>query len=187
MIISGVWCADKAAYNYLVYLQKQKLKTPYERHYLLLSLVETLLVKIRCICDYELSKYNEIDRIIKYSTPKVLRLMSVIRSFKSETSSSCLETNIQALNECNFKSLSDQIVKKCEELSSDNNEVEKLINNFKDMINVSDDLQDKVTNIEEFDCSKDSGQGSSLSSNLAIDRSSSNTINNSPKFNKQNK
>lgn len=43
----GPWCADRAAYNLLHLSEKLKVKTPYERHYLLFNLVTTLFVKIR--------------------------------------------------------------------------------------------------------------------------------------------
>lgn len=48
----GPWCADKAAHNLLLQIEKQKVKTPYERHYLLLCLIFTMFVEVRAYCDY---------------------------------------------------------------------------------------------------------------------------------------
>ena len=45
--ISGPWCADRAALVLLVQLEKLKVKTPYERHFLLLCMVSSVMVKIR--------------------------------------------------------------------------------------------------------------------------------------------
>ena len=46
-ICSGPWCADRAALVLLIQLEKLKVKTPYERHFLLLCLVSTVMVQVR--------------------------------------------------------------------------------------------------------------------------------------------
>lgn len=43
----GPWCADRAALTVLVRTEKLKVKTPYERHYLLLNMVSSIMIKIR--------------------------------------------------------------------------------------------------------------------------------------------
>lgn len=43
----GPWCADRAALALLILTEKLKMKTPYERHYLLLNLVASVFIKIR--------------------------------------------------------------------------------------------------------------------------------------------
>lgn len=43
----GPWCADRAALALLILTEKLKIKTPYERHYLLLNMVESVLIQIR--------------------------------------------------------------------------------------------------------------------------------------------
>lgn len=43
----GPYCADRAALIYLVQIEKLKIKTPYERHYLLLCMVSSVMIKIR--------------------------------------------------------------------------------------------------------------------------------------------
>uniref|UniRef100_T1HEL3 ribonuclease III n=1 Tax=Rhodnius prolixus TaxID=13249 RepID=T1HEL3_RHOPR len=86
----GPWCADKAALVLLVQIEKLKVKTPYERHFLLLCLISTTLLKIRAICDNAFQGLSETEKILKYSTPKVLRLIEIVRQFKPRKS---LNTN----------------------------------------------------------------------------------------------
>lgn len=43
----GPWSADRAALALLMLTEKLKVKTPYERHYLLFNVVTTLFVKVR--------------------------------------------------------------------------------------------------------------------------------------------
>lgn len=78
----GPWCADQAALSILAHIEKLKVKVPYERHYLLLCMVTTVMVTIRAICDYAFQEYSEKERIMKYSAPKVLRFLDVIREFQ---------------------------------------------------------------------------------------------------------
>lgn len=81
----GPWSADKASLLLLMQIEKLKVKTPYERHFLLLCLISTTFVQIRAHCDYIFQQIpKEKDRIEKYSTPKVLRLLEILRKFKPE-------------------------------------------------------------------------------------------------------
>ena len=83
----GVYCADKAALMLLMHIEKQKVKTPYERHYLLLCLVSTTLIQVRSFCDLAFQKLNtEKERIDAYTTPKVTRILEVLKLFKPERS-----------------------------------------------------------------------------------------------------
>lgn len=43
----GPWCADRAALALLILTEKLKVKTPYERHYLLLNMMTSVFVQIR--------------------------------------------------------------------------------------------------------------------------------------------
>lgn len=65
-------------------IEKRKIKTPYERHFLLYETVKTCLVLTRCHCESAFQSFNDLDRIEKFSTPKVLRLMETLRLFKPE-------------------------------------------------------------------------------------------------------
>jgi endoribonuclease Dicer len=79
----GVYCADKAALMLLMQIEKQKVKTPYERHYLLLCLVSTTLVQVRSFCDVLFQSFKtEKEKIDMYSTPKVTRILEVLKLFK---------------------------------------------------------------------------------------------------------
>lgn len=81
----GPWSADKASLLLLMQIEKCKVKTPYERHFLLLCLISTTFVQIRAHCDYIFQQIpKEKDRIEKYSTPKVLRLLEILKFFKPE-------------------------------------------------------------------------------------------------------
>lgn len=81
----GCWCADKAALNLLLQLEKLKVKTPYERHFLLLCLVSTTFIQIRSFCEHIFYKIdNEKERVLTYSTPKILRVLEVFRLFKPD-------------------------------------------------------------------------------------------------------
>lgn len=79
----GAWGADRAALNLIMQIEKLKIKTPYERHYLLLCLVSTTLIQVRAHCDHVFGQLaNEKERIETYSSQKVLRLLEVLRQFK---------------------------------------------------------------------------------------------------------
>lgn len=80
----GPWCADRAAYMMLSQIEKSKIKTPYERHFLLYETVKTCLVLTRCHCESTFQSFSEMEKIEKYSTPKVLRLIETLRLFKPE-------------------------------------------------------------------------------------------------------
>ncbi|XP_063233868.1 endoribonuclease Dcr-1 isoform X2 [Bacillus rossius redtenbacheri] len=80
----GAWCADRAALALLVQLEKLKVKTPYERHFLLLCMVSSVMVKIRAICEDFFQSVPEKERIHRFSSPKVRRLVEVLLQFKPD-------------------------------------------------------------------------------------------------------
>lgn len=81
----GPWCADRAALNLIAKIEKSKIKTPYERHYLLLCLVSTTLIQIRAFCEQVFQHIpNDKECIEMYSSPKALRLLEILRQFKPE-------------------------------------------------------------------------------------------------------
>lgn len=89
----GPWGADKAALNILSKIEKLKIKTPYERHYLLLCALSTAFIKIRAICDYEFENLEDIDRLKTYSSPKVLQFLEVLKQFKPAKERPVIEEN----------------------------------------------------------------------------------------------
>lgn len=81
----GVYCADKAALMLMMHIEKQKVKTPYERHYLLLCLVSTTLIQVRSFCDLVFQEMTtEKERIDAFTTPKVARIIEILKLFKPE-------------------------------------------------------------------------------------------------------
>lgn len=78
----GPWGADKAALHILSKIEKLKVKVPYERHYLLLCLISSTLVTVRAVCEYEFEKLDDLERLKRYSTPKVLKFIEILRQFK---------------------------------------------------------------------------------------------------------
>jgi endoribonuclease Dicer len=83
----GVYCADKAALMLLMHIEKQKVKIPYERHYLLLCLVSTTLIQIRSFIDLAFQVLpTEKERIDAFTTPKVIRILEILKLFKPEKS-----------------------------------------------------------------------------------------------------
>ena len=77
----GPWCADRAALALLILTEKLKIKTPYERHYLLLNMVASVFTKIRALCDSAFEVLSEKERIYKYATPKVHRLLQILKTY----------------------------------------------------------------------------------------------------------
>ncbi|KAA0198755.1 Dicer [Hyalella azteca] len=59
-----------------------KKKTAYDRHYLLLCMVFTVLTRIRIVIEDCFSEFSELDQILQFSTPKVLRLISILRRIR---------------------------------------------------------------------------------------------------------
>lgn len=117
----GAWGADRAALNLIMQIEKLKIKTPYERHYLLLCLCSTTLIQVRAQCDHIFGLLStEKERIETYSSQKVLRLLDVLRQFKpSDTKANAVESDKApsafvarhetALNALNFDKVSTAI------------------------------------------------------------------------------
>ncbi|XP_052896766.1 endoribonuclease Dcr-1 [Anopheles moucheti] len=78
----GPWGADRGALELLTTIEKEKIRTPYERHFLLLQEVSTALVMTRAIVAHVFARYaTELERIKRFSTPKVCRLLEVLAWF----------------------------------------------------------------------------------------------------------
>lgn len=93
----GPYCADKAALTLLYIVEKLKVKTPYERHYVLLCIVSTLLIQIRATFDDIFYNYNNEDKIFKFSSPRVLRIIDTLKQFKPKSFKS--DVNIELCND----------------------------------------------------------------------------------------
>lgn len=97
----GAYCADKAALTLLYMVEKLKVKIPYERHYVLLCIVSTLLIQIRATFDDIFHNYSNEDRILKFSTPRVLRLIKTLKQFKPKSFK--VDDNAEVCNQPNDK------------------------------------------------------------------------------------
>lgn len=92
----GPWCADRAALNLIAQIEKLKIKTPYERHYLLLCLVSTALIQIRSHCEHIFSQFdNDRECVEKLSSPKAIRLLEILRQFKPDKTAESQTSNSQ--------------------------------------------------------------------------------------------
>lgn len=81
----GPYCADKAALTLLYMVEKLKVKIRYERHYILFCIVSTLLIQIRAMFDDIFHGYNNEDKIIKFSSPHVLRMICTLKQLKPKS------------------------------------------------------------------------------------------------------
>ena len=80
----GLWSAERAALLLIIKIDKLKTREKYERHYLLLSVLYTEMVKVRKICEEAFEELSELEKLMQYSTPKMLRLVQVLRQYKPE-------------------------------------------------------------------------------------------------------
>jgi len=81
----GPYSADKAALTLLYMVEKLKVKIPYERHYILFCIVSTLLIQIRATFDDIFHGYSNEEKVIKFSSPRVLRMISTLKQFKPKS------------------------------------------------------------------------------------------------------
>uniref|UniRef100_A0A182JMK9 ribonuclease III n=1 Tax=Anopheles atroparvus TaxID=41427 RepID=A0A182JMK9_ANOAO len=83
----GPWGADRGALELLASIEKEKIRIPYERHFLLLCMVSTVLVQARSLAATVFARLpTEMERIKRYSTPKVRRLLEVLAWFGEQRS-----------------------------------------------------------------------------------------------------
>lgn len=102
----GPWCADRAAFYLIAKIEKLKIKTPYERHFLLLCLVSTTLIQIRAYCENVFGQIPNVKECIeRYTSPKALRLLDTLRQFKPEKSADAQNTESNTENSVDSKSL----------------------------------------------------------------------------------
>ena len=80
----GLWCAERAALLLIIKIDRLKTREKSERHYLLLSVLYTEMVRVRKICEIAFNDLTDYDRLIKYSTPRLLKLVEILRQYKPE-------------------------------------------------------------------------------------------------------
>lgn len=68
----------------LLNIDKLKTREKYERHFLLLSMIYTEMVRIRRICNLAFENLSEKEKIENFSKPKLLKLVDILRQYKPE-------------------------------------------------------------------------------------------------------
>ncbi|XP_017475087.1 PREDICTED: endoribonuclease Dcr-1 [Rhagoletis zephyria] len=113
----GPWCADRVAINMFHRIEKQKIKTPHERHYILLCVVNTALLEFHAICEHTFKKLTTHKELVeRFSSPKVSRLLETLRVFKPEelmTKNETIQKMSQDLDQMDFQKLSRSIEYSC--------------------------------------------------------------------------
>lgn len=120
----GPWAADRAALTLLMQIEKAKVKTPYERNFLLFCMVSTTFIQIRAHCEYVFQSLpTEKERIETYSSPKVLRLLEVLRLFAPQKKSETAPTDktdathrLSELSSLDFNKLSTNVDSACDRI-----------------------------------------------------------------------
>lgn len=148
----GPYCADKAALSLLIQIEKQKIKTPWERHYLLLCLVSTTLIQVRSFCEVVFQQVkNEKERIDTYTSPKIQRILEVLRFFKPDkTNKKALKNieNAEIEQKCNSESCMEILN---EIKSSDINKMSKMLSSTSDNIQqISDNLENLKVSVNRI-------------------------------------
>lgn len=82
----GPWCADKVALHILCQIHRLLTTSCYERHFILLLLLQTEMIKIRKLCDDVFRNMDEKEALYKFVSPKVLRLIEVLKQYKPKCS-----------------------------------------------------------------------------------------------------
>lgn len=81
----GPWCADRSLFLLLQLVDRLKVRTPYERHYLLLGALQTRLFILQAGFYKVFKDMDPLEVIEKYSTPKLLCLLQILRRFDLTT------------------------------------------------------------------------------------------------------
>lgn len=80
----GLWCAERAALLLIIKIEKLKTREKYERHFILLSVLYSDMVKIRKICELAFEEMSELDRLMGHSTPRLLKLVEIFKQYKPD-------------------------------------------------------------------------------------------------------
>jgi len=73
--------ADRAALILMIKIDKLKTREKYERHFLLLSVVFTVMVRIRKLCDDAYEDISENEKLELYSRPKLDKLVGILQAY----------------------------------------------------------------------------------------------------------
>lgn len=139
----GPWGTQRAAHHFYQRNEKLKVKTPHERHYLLFCLVNTALVQVHTLCEQTFQKQLTAEEprctIERYSSPKVRRLLKVLRCFKPAESADGLRKMRHQVDQADFNKLSHVLKAKChvvEQLDQQNAETVSVVRNLEQLLNL---------------------------------------------------
>ncbi|XP_064549175.1 endoribonuclease Dcr-1 [Drosophila montana] len=150
----GPWCTQRAALHFYQRNEKLKVKTPHERHYLLFCLVNTALVEINALCEQTFQKQvieDPLGTIERYSSPKVRRLLRVLRCFKpaeAHTQTDGLRRMRHQVDQADFNKLSHALKAKCqviEQLDEQHGTTRSIVNHLLHLIQPTDKEQPKTS------------------------------------------
>ena len=83
----GACAADAAAAILYSRIDRLRTREKYERHFLLLGVVFTEMAKIRKDCDDAFAHLGVLERMERFSTPKLARLLDVLGSYRPKATS----------------------------------------------------------------------------------------------------
>lgn len=155
----GPWCADRVAVNMFHRIEKQKIKTPHERHYILLCIVNTALLEFHAICEQTFKNItNHRELVERYSNPKVFRLLEILRLFKPEellTKNVTIHKLSQDLDQMDFQKLSRNIEYSCQNVENVTSKLQlesrSIIDNLDPIVkNISGSLPQKNIKISTY-------------------------------------
>lgn len=137
----GPWGTQRAAHHFYQRNEKLKVKTPHERHYLLFCLVNTALVQVHALCEQTFQKQLTAEEprctIERYSSPKVRRLLKVLRCFKPAESADGMRKMRHQVDQADFNKLSHALKAKChvvEQLEQPNVETISVVRNLEQLL-----------------------------------------------------
>lgn len=139
----GPVTAEKAALHFIIQIEKLKIKTAYERHFLLLSLVSSTFVQVRIYCDFFFRDLPFKEKITAYTTPKVTNLLNVIKQFKPKPQSQ----NSGKEEKRNHNRGRNEVSNRLELEDKNTNEVSEIDSlNFKDLLQSVEEMKAKMEN-----------------------------------------
>lgn len=143
----GPWGTQRAAHHFYQRNEKLKVKTPHERHYLLFCLVNTALVQVHALCEQTFQKQLTAEEprctIERYSSPKVRRLLKVLRCFKPAETADGVRKMRHQLDLADFNKLSHALKAKChvvEQLEQPNVETIRVVRNLEQLLHETNKL-----------------------------------------------
>ncbi|XP_030371583.1 endoribonuclease Dcr-1 [Scaptodrosophila lebanonensis] len=148
----GPWCTQRAAHHFHQRNEKLKVKTPHERHYLLFCMVNTALMQVHALCEHTFQKHacdDPRETIENFSSPKVRRLLQVLRCFKPDevhTQSENLRKMCNQVERVEFNRLAYALESQCqivEQPERQQLDANAVINNLQELLHPTNKLKEQ--------------------------------------------